>query len=135
MGNEYFIDIEKAVEEKRREDLVDLLRVISEKINNKNVEYIIDVHQVARFELIKERIQSYFADMPEFSVKNSIDEDCTSGLITITAEGVLNLELTEEIKMLLKNCTRMDISPRNNGIVDLDFNFLNFRKKRYRGDK
>ena len=134
MANKYIIDAEQLIEERRRQDLIDLLRVLSEKTSGQTAEYIIDVDKVSRFNLIKKRIHSYFAGVQGFSVESSIDDDCIGGLITITSKDILNLELTEEIKLLIENCTRMDISPRNNGIIDLEFNFLGFRKKRLGGN-
>ena len=130
MANKYTIDLERRIEEKDRQSLIDLLSLISGATGDNNVEYVEDDEKIKRFGSIADYFKLYFSDMPNITIKSSIDEERISGLITITAENVLDLRLTDEIKLLISNCTRMDISPRNNGVIELDFNFLGFKKRR-----
>lgn len=129
MSRKYYIDFESQVEEKRRRDLIEVLNQIQEMSRHGDSEYIADTERISVFNLIADHIKAYFENSLDVLVDSSIDEDCTGGLITIASKNTLDLMLTEDIKLLMKLCSRMDVSPHNNGVIKLEFSFLNFQKR------
>lgn len=129
MSNKYFINLEGQIEEKMRQDLIEVLNRIQEMPHSGGSEYAADVERISAFNLIAEHIKSYFENSSDILVDSSIDENCTGGLITIASKNTLDLALTNDIKLLMRFCTRMDISPHDNGVIKLEFNFLNFQRK------
>lgn len=129
MGNKYIIDVQRQIEAQSRRDLLEALNKVGKIASRRNVKYVSDAEQISRFKQMFELAKISFAERPDITVEGSIDNEQRCGLITISAKNVLDLTLTEDVKTLIRNCTRLDISPYNHGIIKLEFNFLGLKKE------